>query len=84
MSEQTVDSNIGLVSTNLDNPLTVLFRLCKTYLASHQNSDADYYAFGGCVRDFLRGEKPVDIDLDRKSTRLNSSHEWISRMPSSA
>ena len=22
--------------------------------------------------------------LDRKSTRLNSSHEWISRMPSSA
>ena len=25
-----------------------------------------------------------DLDLDRKSTRLNSSHEWISRMPSSA
>ena len=23
-------------------------------------------------------------DTDRKSTRLNSSHEWISRMPSSA
>ena len=23
-------------------------------------------------------------ELDRKSTRLNSSHEWISRMPSSA
>ena len=23
-------------------------------------------------------------DIDRKSTRLNSSHEWISRMPSSA
>src|ERR1044071_4735591 len=22
------------------------------------------------------------VDLDRKSTRLNSSHEWISRMPS--
>ena len=27
----------------------------------------------------------VDLaDIDRKSTRLNSSHEWISRMPSSA
>ena len=26
----------------------------------------------------------VEIDGDRKSTRLNSSHEWISRMPSSA
>ena len=24
------------------------------------------------------------LQLDRKSTRLNSSHEWISRMPSSA
>ena len=23
-------------------------------------------------------------EVDRKSTRLNSSHEWISRMPSSA
>ena len=24
------------------------------------------------------------LSADRKSTRLNSSHEWISRMPSSA
>ena len=28
--------------------------------------------------------EPVALDGDRKSTRLNSSHEWISRMPSSA
>ena len=28
--------------------------------------------------------KLLDIKVDRKSTRLNSSHEWISRMPSSA
>ena len=26
----------------------------------------------------------TDSGEDRKSTRLNSSHEWISRMPSSA
>ena len=26
----------------------------------------------------------LNIGSDRKSTRLNSSHEWISRMPSSA
>src|ERR1044071_6332097 len=26
----------------------------------------------------------IEADRDRKSTRLNSSHEWISRMPSSA
>ena len=31
------------------------------------------------VEDVLLREKS-----DRKSTRLNSSHEWISRMPSSA
>ena len=30
------------------------------------------------------GKSPVVLNLDRKSTRLNSSHEWISRMPSSA
>ena len=29
-------------------------------------------------------EQKIASGLDRKSTRLNSSHEWISRMPSSA
>ena len=29
-------------------------------------------------------KKIIEGILDRKSTRLNSSHEWISRMPSSA
>ena len=29
----------------------------------------------------IRSHRP---DLDRKSTRLNSSHEFVSRMPSSA
>ena len=33
----------------------------------------------GCATPLPRVDK-----LDRKSTRLNSSHEWISRMPSSA
>ena len=34
---------------------------------------------------FLHGSGPgVSAWADRKSTRLNSSHEWISRMPSSA
>ena len=32
----------------------------------------------------LRGTVVIDEIQDRKSTRLNSSHEWISRMPSSA
>ena len=29
-------------------------------------------------------DKPINIILDRKSTRLNSSHRSLSRMPSSA
>ena len=37
-----------------------------------------YKAEDGIVQ-YARGNK-----IDRKSTRLNSSHEWISRMPSSA
>ena len=30
------------------------------------------------------GQRIVELELDRKSTRLNSSHRSISRMPSSA
>ena len=33
---------------------------------------------------WLRALNPATGSPDRKSTRLNSSHEWISRMPSSA
>ena len=32
----------------------------------------------------LEGAKYRDWETDRKSTRLNSSHEFVSRMPSSA
>ena len=32
----------------------------------------------------LMGQQPMVDELDRKSTRLNSSHEFVSRMPSSA
>ena len=36
------------------------------------------------VEGYARAEWILLDYLDRKSTRLNSSHEWISRMPSSA
>ena len=32
----------------------------------------------------IENSKEENLYSDRKSTRLNSSHEWISRMPSSA
>ena len=48
-------------------------REVSQYFASHD------------IDDLLgRGRIEAGDELDRKSTRLNSSHEWISRMPSSA
>ena len=42
----------------------------------------DYKAYSRLLNEFIiEGEK---IEQDRKSTRLNSSHNVISRMPSSA
>ena len=38
---------------------------------------------GDAFRVTYSGTEPRTV-IDRKSTRLNSSHEWISRMPSSA
>ena len=52
--------------------------------------DSDRYGKGllldGCWMTAERQERHYHESLvqDRKSTRLNSSHEWISRMPSSA
>ena len=43
-------------------------------------SDTKFFA----ARFAFRPRPWLDVALDRKSTRLNSSHEWISRMPSSA
>ena len=49
------------------------------------------YVRGSSLRKLGEAEELVDgffaeraCEADRKSTRLNSSHEWISRMPSSA
>ena len=43
------------------------------------------WAQPGCYGGKLAPTPNIDsIAADRKSTRLNSSHEWISRMPSSA
>ena len=37
-----------------------------------------------CQRPISRARLEAERALDRKSTRLNSSHEFVSRMPSSA
>ena len=59
-------------------------------VALHALEDAGYFCVDNLppelLRDFihLERERFTHCVADRKSTRLNSSHEWISRMPSSA
>ena len=51
-----------------------LLMVCPSYLVGEILQSKKFISF-----------KPeIDKEGDRKSTRLNSSHEWISRMPSSA
>ena len=45
-----------------------------------QDLIAEQSVLGG----MLLSKDAISDVVDRKSTRLNSSHEWISRMPSSA
>ena len=54
------------------------------WVLSDDPSTADIAVVNTCG--FIESAKKDSVDalLGRKSTRLNSSHEWISRMPSSA
>ena len=56
---------------------TQLTQALNWYAQNRDSKDATKYA-----SDFLK--KKHKINVDRKSTRLNSSHTDISRMPSSA
>src|SRR5438105_15365990 len=63
-------------------PYTTLFRSCNEPVATSRTSDAS--ASTCCTRSSPRlcsdrGLLRVQhVEADRKSTRLNSSHEWIS------
>ena len=52
----------------------------ELYISDHPLDCLTCSANGDCELQDMAGA----VGLDRKSTRLNSSHEWISRMPSSA
>ena len=68
----------------------------REHLVDHEISVGDVVLAGGEVAACLiieavtrlipgvMGNSDSPVTEDRKSTRLNSSHEWISRMPSSA
>ena len=59
----------------------------KSIAAALQNENAPYRVVGRSSTSLQKsfGNDPLaEIKTDRKSTRLNSSHEFVSRMPSSA
>ena len=67
---------------------TALFDLQGRTLCQAEHIPMHLGSFIGIVAHVVKhhpiaGMRPGDV-LDRKSTRLNSSHEFVSRMPSSA
>ena len=70
----------NLDSSNTNDALEAIARDYAPKLAQHQTQIAlDEALFGRIAVLYARRDT-----LDRKSTRLNSSHEFVSRMPSSA
>ena len=74
---------------NVSDYLVVLFTSVMRGQYSSDKSRSIDVAFGAFISVFRRWlfedlSDGWDYMGDRKSTRLNSSHEWISRMPSSA
>ena len=80
----------NLDANNLkDDCLTMVYRLLFLFYAeSREDLDIlpsnDTVYEQGYSLEMLRDLEQVPLNTDRKSTRLNSSHESVSRMPSSA
>ena len=87
-------------TVNLDEVVVSLFRAPKSYtgedvieISCHGSFYIIQQIIETCIKNGARLANPGEFTMraflngkmeDRKSTRLNSSHEWISRMPSSA
>ena len=72
-----VGENVAKADEGLARVRTLL---AETQVAA-DHSRQHYFRAVALVEEAVRQEDWIE---DRKSTRLNSSHEWISRMPSSA
>ena len=68
---------VALGRKRLGRPLILTEKILINHLSAPETQDMER---GRSYADFA----PDRVAIDRKSTRLNSSHEWISRMPSSA
>ena len=87
----TLDTE-GLDSCSYVNQLFCWFMYCLMIGKGEKDSNVPVRCTKALVpaRAQCDGDDPFGLDdlfsmmIDLKSTRLNSSHEWISRMPSSA
>ena len=82
---------VFLVAPGVSNEGVIIANLGKVLLGSGQALTIDLmgdglinYALSGKVLDQVMSADGKPLSSDRKSTRLNSSHERLSRMPSSA
>src|ERR1044071_7026845 len=93
----THDGSLGLAHAFVDAIATAGADAVKfqTHIAAAESTPAEPFRVKFSRQDATRYEywKRMEFsedewrglaEQDRKSTRLNSSHEWISRMPSSA
>ena len=73
------------MSTLSDPIADFLARLRNAARSNRADVAAPYSRLKAEIARILKQEGYIaDFEVDRKSTRLNSSHEFVSRMPSSA
>ena len=91
--KHALDKDISALRDALSTNTTIVRVDKKTGVVLRDESTGNRKAYETQLRETsqIRTELTLKIDVlndsitsDRKSTRLNSSHEWISRMPSSA
>ena len=83
------EKRVATVPEVVEKLLKLGFKVCVEQGAGEAANFGDdaYRAAGATVAGSaaeVYAAADVVFRVDRKSTRLNSSHEWISRMPSSA
>ena len=84
LSASGMDANAVLIATSLASFVGTALKMC---IRDRPEGMQPFYRGADCV--VCNGELygfrfEKEILKDRKSTRLNSSHEFVSRMPSSA
>ena len=72
--------SVNDIKSQIDSVVSPLWKQLTTVYGDPTDKRIEFVS-GQVLPDPIKLNFPIP---DRKSTRLNSSHEWISRMPSSA